>query len=277
MSDVMPGILQRLRAADIIRMAGLQMASLGQEYARRGAVHATKRQGARLLGIVDGVRSSHEAGATKQEEIEDVRYAVEVEVQNANAWLVTCTCRPSSLPLPAAPGTFCQHATALLYQWLAHPSNFAVAAPTVPLVAHADPVFYGDSGENGQDSQREQRGAAQGIAKLLHPREVGNAGIAARGLLSQHTQRTAELLGLLGLSDLRMIAREYDAAANGMSRQQLADAILTALRQPEAVRRVAATLEKLPRQLLATITLAGGFLTDDDLRGLVERFSIGQV
>lgn len=281
MSDVMPGILQRLRAADIIRMAGLQVASLGQEYARKGAVHATKRQGARLLGIVDGPRIVREAGATKQEEVEHARYAVEVELQNANSWLLTCTCRPSSLPLPAAPGTLCQHAAALLYQWLAHPSAFTSVAPTVPLAAqmHADPVFSAESGENGQrDQEREEESnTTQGMARPLRPHGTRNSGIVARGLLSQSTQHTVELLGLFGLSDLRAIAREYEVAANGMNRQQLAEAILEALRQPEAVRRVAATLEKLPRQLLATITLAGGFLTDDDLRGLVERFSIGQV
>ncbi len=276
MSDVMPGILQRLRAADIIRMAGLQVASLGQEYARKGAVHATKRQGARLLGIIDGTRIAREAGAAKQEENEEARYAVEVEVQNPNAWLVACTCRPSSLPLPAAPGTLCQHAAALLYYWLAHPSSFA-AAPPAPFAVHAGSAFTGETGDNGkrEPGNEGQREAVQEIAKPARSSGAGNA--MGRGLSSQYTQHTAELLGLLGLSDLRTIAREYDVAANGMNRQQLAEAILEALRQPEAVRRVAATLEKLPRQLLATITLAGGFLTDDDLRGLVERFSIGQV
>ena len=53
MDDVVPSALQRLRAADIIRMAGLAVASMGQEYCRIGAVHATMRQGAKLLGIVD--------------------------------------------------------------------------------------------------------------------------------------------------------------------------------------------------------------------------------
>ena len=61
-----------------------------------------------------------------------------------------------------------------------------------------------------------------------------------------------------------------------MSRQQLVEVVLEALRQSEAIRRVAGTLEKLPRQLLATLTLAGGFLTDDDLHGLVERFQLGR-
>ncbi|HLI05166.1 MAG TPA: hypothetical protein VKV40_01200 [Ktedonobacteraceae bacterium] len=285
MNDVMPGILQRLRAADIIRMAGLQVASLGQEYARKGAVRATKRQGARLLGIVDSLRVAREAGAaaTKPEETEQTYYSVEVELQNVNAWLVTCTCRPSVLPLPvpAAPGTLCQHAAALLYQWLAHPATFAIAASTTSVATYADALvstFAAESTAREQESEENKTGI---IAKVSPQNAPGDAGIVgARGLMphnAQFTQRTAELLGQLGLSDLRMIAREYDVVANGMNRQQLADAILDGLRQPDAVRRVAATLEKLPRQLLATITLAGGFLTDEDLRGLVERFSIGQV
>src|SRR5712691_11889575 len=53
MDDVVPSALQRLRAADIIRVAGLAIASLGQEYCRIGAVHTTMRRGSQLLGIVD--------------------------------------------------------------------------------------------------------------------------------------------------------------------------------------------------------------------------------
>lgn len=53
MYDVAPGVLQRLREADIISRAGLAIASQGQDYCRSGAVHSTKRQGARLSGMVD--------------------------------------------------------------------------------------------------------------------------------------------------------------------------------------------------------------------------------
>src|SRR5579872_5025235 len=52
MEDVVPGVLQRLREADIIGLAGLAGASLGQEYCRSGHVSTTRRQGARLSGIV---------------------------------------------------------------------------------------------------------------------------------------------------------------------------------------------------------------------------------
>ena len=53
MYEVLPGALQRLREADIVSMAGLTVASLGQEYSRAGAVYATKRQEGRLSGIVE--------------------------------------------------------------------------------------------------------------------------------------------------------------------------------------------------------------------------------
>ena len=85
-----------------------------------------------------------------------------------------------------------------------------------------------------------------------------------------------EILIQLNLSELRGMAREYEIATSGLGKQQLAEAILEKIKQPEAVRRVAATLEKHQRQLLAALTLAGGSMTDDDLNGLFQRFSLGQ-
>src|SRR5438270_10233163 len=125
MDDVVPGVLQRLRAADIIRIAGLTVASMGQEYCRIGAVRATMRQGAKLLGIVD---TSHldavaKAGATssveapQEEVIEQHRCSVEVEIQSSSTWLANCSCTHNT-------GAICRHAAALLYQWLAHPTAF---------------------------------------------------------------------------------------------------------------------------------------------------------
>ncbi|TME63729.1 MAG: hypothetical protein E6I59_07745 [Chloroflexi bacterium] len=84
-----------------------------------------------------------------------------------------------------------------------------------------------------------------------------------------------DILSQNGLSELRGIAREYDIATGGQHKQQLVEAIAGALRQPELVRRSASTLEKPQRQLLATLTLAGGSLSDEDLRSLYERFSFG--
>src|SRR5579859_8113832 len=116
MDDVVPGILQRLRAADVMRMAGLTVASLGQEYCRIGAVQATKREGAKLSGVVVVNSVSIETdvfplyGAERVEATEGVAsekhtYAVIVEVQDPNNWGVVCTC--STIP-PA----ICAHATA---------------------------------------------------------------------------------------------------------------------------------------------------------------------
>jgi hypothetical protein len=86
---------------------------------------------------------------------------------------------------------------------------------------------------------------------------------------------TTEILAQSGLSELRALAREHDIPTNGLSKQQLAEAIVDILKQPEAIRRMVATLEKQQRQLLAALTLAGGAMNDEDLRGLFERFSLG--
>src|SRR5258708_35270429 len=67
---------------------------------------------------------------------------------------------------------------------------------------------------------------------------------------------TVEILTQSSLSELRAIAREYDITTNGLSKHQLAEAIVDVLKQPEAIRRVGATLEKKQRQLLAALTLA---------------------
>ncbi|HET9920229.1 MAG TPA: helicase-associated domain-containing protein [Ktedonobacteraceae bacterium] len=281
MNEVVPGILQRLRAVDIIRMAGLQVASLGQEYARKGSVQATKRQGARLLGIVVGSSVTRGTGVTATEEqeaqgAEHSHHVVEIELQNANLWIANCTCRPTGYPSPTSPGMICQHAAALLYQWLAHPSTFGIAPSNAPFALSAAPLEQDDIDTIGLEQRvGEGRMSLQAPAKPQRLAQVG--ALAARGMAALYTHNTVELLGQLGLGDLRMLAREYDVTSNGMSRQQLVETVLDALRQPEAVRRVAATLEKLPRQLLATLTLAGGFLTDDDLHGLIERFQLGQI
>src|SRR5258707_14289816 len=81
------------------------------------------------------------------------------------------------------------------------------------------------------------------------------------------------MLAQSGLSELRGIAREYGIVTNGLNKQQLAEAVVEALKQPDVVRRVVATLEKQQRQLLAALTLAGGYMNDKDVRGPAERFS----
>src|SRR6266851_8210431 len=95
MENVVPGTLQRLRAADIIRMAGLTAASLGQEYYRTGAVQSAYRREARLSGVIepvhaiidslieDGGQGTH--GATRS-------YPVEVELLSPTTWVSSCPC-----------------------------------------------------------------------------------------------------------------------------------------------------------------------------------------
>nr|HET6903595.1 hypothetical protein [Ktedonobacteraceae bacterium] len=265
MDDVVPTTLQRLRAADIIRVAGLAVASLGQEYSRIGAVHATMRRGTQLLGIVDTTNVTHEEAATatdaveaaKQEATGQHRYVVDVELQSSSAWIANCTCSPNSHQL-------CRHAAALLYQWLAQPQSFT---STAPFPSRTPP------------GKRERDVPTSAETKiLLKPirqtsSQVGHV-VAVRG--PTPAVSLAEILAQIGLSELRSIAREYELVTAGVSKQQLMESITGILKRPEAVRKAAAALEKPQRQLLATMILAGGTLTDEDLRGIYERFAFGQ-
>lgn len=283
MVDVVPGALQHLRAADIIRMAGLSVAALGQEYSRRGAVHTTKRQGARLSGIVDvSHRAANEAVGdgflqetslpatvdgpgtargeaasptksaeeTEHAEAERRQYHVEVEMHSSTSWNTTCSCG-------LTPSSVCQHAAALLYQWVNHPTTFVSPSLISPPGPSTPPKNNGVASPS-----MEQRSRITATLKDGQPQ--GQAG-----------QSIAEILGSQGVSELRGIAREYDINTAGLSKQQLLDAVLETLRRPEAIRRVVSTLEKSQRQLLATLVLAGGSMNDEDLRGLAERFSFG--
>ncbi|HEU5228157.1 MAG TPA: hypothetical protein VFU49_10135 [Ktedonobacteraceae bacterium] len=256
MENVVPGALQRLRAADIIRMAGLTTASLGQEYCRIGAVHSTHRQEARISGIVDVPYTQGDRATPSPSDPKTTtklhHYQVEVEMPGPTKWVSTCLCGHNA-------ATLCPHAAALLYQWLAHPAAFvSVAAPTSPAEETAEQ----------EPAQENTPGTRAGRAfKAARPIVV------PRGSAPQ--TNTIDILLQLGLSDLRGIAREYELAPNGLSKQQLTDAIMAALSQPEAVRKTATTLEKPQRQLLAAIALAGGSVTDEELRGLYERFSLG--
>src|SRR5215471_12699537 len=126
MDNVVPGALRHLREADIMSMAGLEWAALGQEYYRIGAVHSTMRQEVQLTGIVEvpdrafekavsPTNAVEEVQGTGQVEPEPGRYLVKVEIYGPGAWSATCSCTASSDPL-----SICPHAAALLYQWLAH-------------------------------------------------------------------------------------------------------------------------------------------------------------
>ena len=266
MDDVVPSALQRLRAADIIRMAGLAVASMGQEYCRIGAVRATMRRGAKLLGIVDtshlgdvSLPGARGTAAADQGPVEQRRCSVEVEIQSSSTWHASCTCSPNTVAM-------CRHAAALLYQWLAHPNTF---------VAPSSSDFRTSS--RTAPAKREGGNQATGgqSRALQSARQGGQVAYTVKMRGPTPSANLVDILSQNGLSELRSIAREYDIATGGQHKQQLAEAIAGALRQPELVRRSASTLEKPQRQLLATLTLAGGSLSDEDLRSLYERFSFG--
>ena len=254
MENVVPNALQRLRAADILRMAGLAAASLGQEYYRSGIVQSTQRQGTLLSGVVDVPHAATNVTIPATEDVVQVpsaekshhRYSIEVGITSPTVWTNTCSC-DTNTPL------LCSHAAALLYQWLAHPGTFVST------------ISPGAANHLVSDTP-----ATKPIRTLVGAKPV----VVPRG--PSPLESLMDLLAQPGLSELRAMAREYEIATNGMNKQQLAQALLAALKMPDVVRHVAATLEKPQRQLLAALTLAGGSMTDDDLRGLFERFSLGQ-
>jgi Helicase conserved C-terminal domain len=255
MENVVPSALQRLRAADIFRMAGLAAASLGQEYSRSGLVHSTRRQGARITGIVDvsGLNTHSLTPSSKDGDSvfpsSPTQFPVEVELLSSSSWNYACACGSQSI-------TFCPHASALLYQWLAQPTSFLGSPSSLP---PANELSVPDT--QMTDSTK----PARSVPSL--PKTLARTAVPVGSL--------QEILGALSLSELRGIAREYELLTNGVSKPQLIEMIHSTLQQPDMVRRVATLLEKPQRQLLAALTLVGGAVSDEDLRGLFERFSLG--
>ncbi len=274
MENVVPSVLQRLRATDIIHMAGLTAASLGQEYYRSGAVHNTQRQDMRIAGVVDVLHTSRKTvSATNTVSIESqpasstqsTHYPVDLEIQSITQWENRCPCGQHP---PAVP-TICPHAAALLYQWLARPMAFVTDALPLEIPLRQPEVGTQSTVSTGSTARIDAI-----YAQMARPSTTLRHGVRQRGAAPLNT--LVDMLAQLGLSELRGIAREYELVTNGMNKQQLADTVLGALQHPEAVRKVATTLEKSQRQLLAALTLAGGSMMDEDLRGLFERFNLGQ-
>ena len=312
MYDVVPGALQHMREADIISRAGLTAASQGQEYCRIGAVHSTNRQGARLSGVVDLSNTPHEEGVTATNPsiaIEGTppaskRFLVMVEIRDPQNWSSHCTCRA----VPGTSMTLCAHAAALLYQWLAHPFTFVppdvtssiLPAPknqgSIPASPYLNRSLQPPDAKRRDalsleaeyqaglrslqppDAKRRDAVSLEADSQDGHrlPQSVGPLTYSPAWRPSSPAMNTAEFLAQLALGDLRGIAREYDIITNGLGKQELVEAIVAALKQPEAVRHVVGTLEKAQRQFLATLILAGGHMNDDELRGLFERFSLGK-
>lgn len=268
MEHVVPSALQRLRAADIFRMAGLSAASLGQAYCRSGAVQNTQRLGTHLSGIVE-VRHSNGTSTSPSEIQADpppqvMRYAVLVEVQNATTWTSSCTCNQD-------PAQLCAHGAALLYQWLAHPASFLLTADTSSSTTESEREEFEQ--ETGMQ-RNEVPSPGPSITRPLRQTMAQRSSLPQRAHITVSNMQ--DILGLMGLSELRGIAREYDIQTNGMGKQQLAETIIETLKQPKIVQKVAKTLEETQRHLLATVILAGGIVTDEELRGLYERFKIDE-
>lgn len=303
MENIVPSPLQHLSTTDIIRMAGLATASLGQEYCRAGFVHCTQRHSTHISGIVDVQhRDIRQNGEAKTQVLETRQHcysvAVNIKAEEAGGTQsklkpaeiqISCQCQAkkgeeNSVKIEARSKSsqttmLCCHAAALLYQWLTCPAAFIIV-PSVSVETDAAAPERKGAEVVEKDAAHTELGA---VATKLSSPSTGRQTMSMRFGTIQRGQPGPILLGdLLGilaqlsLSDLRSMAREYEVATNGMSKPQLAEAIMEKLKQPEAVRRVAATLEKHQRQLLAALTLAGGSITDADLRGLFQRFSLGQ-
>ena len=289
MENVVPVALQRLRATDIIRMAGLATASQGQEYYRAGAVQQTQRQGGRIAGVVYvpqtmGNGATHIAQTAMRHvslypgtEGDAEACPVEIDVDSSTKWSSHCACGHTTIHISMSNGTesisqsqpLCVHAAALLYQWLARPMSFSTDA--APLnITHVQ--FVQEESEQREQGRERARTTMNFLSQ--HAFTATNASITHRGPIPLSS--VEDILAQLGLSELRGLAREYDITTNGLTKQELAEAVLHELHQPDVVRRVAASLEKPQRQLLAALSLAGGTMMDEDLRGLFDRFKLGQ-
>lgn len=286
MENVVPSALRRLREVDIVSMAGLKSAALGQEYYCTGAVHTTTRQGPQLTGIVEVPETVPEKAAlptntveeTEQLKVKAGRYPVQVEIRGRSTWSTSCTCA-----IPSNHLGICPHAAALLYQWIALPMTFTSPSAITPISTPIEPVNQNvGAKEPGRllplkNATGENVGAKESGRLLPLADTSPTQGAPSRAALSAPIAlgNIAEMLAQIGLSELRTIAREYDITKSGLNKQQLVEAMLEALRQPAVVRRVVGTLAKPERQLLAALTLADGVVSDEDLRGLYERFSLG--
>ncbi|GER88402.1 hypothetical protein KDW_25640 [Dictyobacter vulcani] len=267
MENIVPGVLQRLRPADIIRMAGLNAASLGQEYNRTSTIRSTQRQGTLLRGVVELPQDMDPLVLVLDEEDETASpertttlrsYTTEVEMMNLTSWRSSCSCDEQGTLL-------CVHGAALLYRWLAQPLVFEPLAETPPAPEVRSTRFPTPT----RTVPAREHMKAEKLPSSTSSDPSTNAAV-------RYSPDLSTILAQISLSELRGIAREYELTTNGLSRAQLAEAVLEALQQPDVVRRVASTLEKTQRQLLAALALAGGMVSDDDLRGLFERFSLGK-
>lgn len=273
MDDIVPGVLLRLREADIVGMAGLAGASLGQEYCRRGFVSLMKRQGVRLSGVVTlsgafaeggGEQEASEPQEEEHSEAASRHFELAVEVVSNSACQAVCSCGKQAALL-------CPHAAALLYQWINRPLSF-ISLPPLPETEVA--VSMPDGLRERTAVPKSQNTQVTSSIRTPSPSRFSTSATLLHRRLEVNT--VSETLAQFGLSELRALAREYGVELAGLGKQQLIETLIETLRQPEAIRRVVRTLEKPPRQLLAAFALAGGSMSDEELRELFERFALGK-
>ena len=269
MENVVPDALQRLRAADIIRMAGLNAASLGQEYNRTATIRDMQRQGMRLRGKVDVSQDDTLTAALDGHDATPSNvvpspssFSVEVEIGDSASWVSSCSCGEQGSLL-------CAHGAALLYYWLAQPALFT-ALPVPAEQESIDATFLPNSVGPSMRVPTREVGKPENMVPQNHILPPINMAAI------RYSPDLITILGQFSLSELRGIAREYNVPTNGASKPQLVETIFEAIKQLDGVRRVATTLEKSQRQLLAALSLAGGVISDDDVYGLFERFGLGQ-
>src|SRR5262249_21370936 len=162
-----------------------------------------------------------------------------VEVMGRGSCQAVCTCGNQATLL-------CAHAAALLYQWIAHPYAFVpfFQAPEQKIVALSDQAAHVPA--------RALEEVPPTDSTLLSSRHLP---LPAH---SMPVNTVSETLAQFGLSELRAVAREYGVGVTGLGKQQLMEAMIEVLSQPETVRRAVGTLTKAQRQLLAAFALAGG-------------------
>ena len=102
--------LLRLRAADVVRLCGLNAAADGLELVANHSVIASRREGSRLQATVND-SASHEVWVELADEADTVRWA--------------CDCARAT---PLA----CAHVAAVLSAWIAHPADFIASADESP-------------------------------------------------------------------------------------------------------------------------------------------------
>jgi len=158
--------LLRLRAADVVRVCGLNAAAVGLELTANHRVVAGQREGSRLLAtVMDGSPRTVSVEAT----------------DDAGAMRWTCDCTHAG---PLA----CEHVAAILSAWIAHPSDFLAKgsekvpeAETQPPTEH--PLIQPLSSDNAPSSLAVPPAETLTLAGALARMNATDVDVVARRIL----------------------------------------------------------------------------------------------